>query len=95
MRNLESLAAVSKIGAWIEVLMKIFIKTSDIFQESDLTKDLTNHILLVHDDQLDSSCITFCQNTFHQFIETHLLNVMVWEKGVLHFTDTGRNELEL
>ena len=33
MGNLESLAAVNKIGGWIEVLMKIFIKTSNIYQE--------------------------------------------------------------
>jgi hypothetical protein len=56
-RNLESLAIVDKIGGWIEVLMKIFIKTSDICQESNLTKGLTNYILLVRNDRLDSSCI--------------------------------------
>jgi hypothetical protein len=39
-RNLESLAVVDKTGGWIEVLMKIFIKTSDICQESNLTKGL-------------------------------------------------------
>ena len=73
MGNLESLAAVNKIGGWVEVLMKIFIKTSDIYQESNLTKGPTNCILLVRDDRLDSSCITFRQNTFRQFIETPLL----------------------
>ena len=53
--------------------MKIFIKTSDICQESNLMKGPTNYILLVRDDHLDSSCITFRQNTFRQFIETPLL----------------------
>ena len=95
MRNLESLAVVDKTGGWIEVLMKIFIKTSDICQETNLTKGSTNYILLVRNDRLDSSCITFCRNAFRWFIETPLLNVMVWEKGVLHFTDTGCNELGL
>ena len=73
MGNLESLAAVNKIGGWIKVLMKIFIKTSDICQESNLTKGPTNYVLLVCDDHLDSSCITFRQNAFRQFIETPLL----------------------
>ena len=61
MGNLELLAAVNKIGGWVEVLMKIFIKTSDICQESNLTEGPTNYILLVSDDRLDSSCITFRQ----------------------------------
>ena len=73
MGNLRSLAAVNKIGGWVEVLMKIFIKTSDICQESNLTEGPTNYILLVSDDRLDSSCITFRQNTFRQFIETPLI----------------------
>ena len=62
------------MGGWVKVLMKIFIKTSDICQESVLTKGPTNYILLVRDDHLDSSCITFRQNTFRQFIETPLLS---------------------
>ena len=47
MRNLESLAAVNKMGAWLKVLMKIFIKTIDICQESNLTEGPTNYIPLV------------------------------------------------
>ena len=61
--------------------MKIFIKTSNICQESNLTKGPTNYILFVRDDRLDSSYITFRQNTFRQFIETSLLG-----KGVLKLT---------
>jgi hypothetical protein len=82
-RNLEPLAAVNKIGGWIEVLMKIFIKTSDICQESYLTKGPTNYILLVRDDRLDSSCITFHQNTFRQFIETPLFKGKPVSLGVV------------
>ena len=41
MRNLESLAAVNKIGGWLKVLMKIFIKTFDICQETNLTEGPT------------------------------------------------------
>ena len=61
MRNLESLAAVNKIGGWLKVLMKIFIKTFDICQETNLTEGPTNYILLVREDRLDSSCLTFRQ----------------------------------
>jgi len=60
-RNLESLAAVNKIGRWFKVLMKIFIKTFDICQEANLTEGPTNYILLVREDRLDSSYITFRQ----------------------------------
>jgi PIN domain nuclease of toxin-antitoxin system len=60
-RNLESLAAVNKIGGWLKVLMKIFIKTFDICQELNLTEGPTNYIPLVREDRLDSSCITFHQ----------------------------------
>jgi hypothetical protein len=52
--------AMNKIGGWIQVLMKTFIKTSDICQDLNLTKDPINYILLVRDDRIDSSCITFC-----------------------------------
>ena len=58
MRNLESLAAVNKMGGWLRVLMKVF-KTFNICQESNLTEGPTNYILLVREDCLDSSCITF------------------------------------
>ena len=61
MRNLELLAAVNKIGGWLKVLMKIFIKTFDICQAANLTEGPTNYILLVREDRLDSSCITFRQ----------------------------------
>ena len=61
MRNLESLAVVNKIGGWLKVLMKIFIKTFDICQASNLTEGPTNCILLVREDRLDSSCPTFRQ----------------------------------
>ena len=61
MRNLELLAAVSKIGGWLKVLMKIFIKTSDICQATNVTEGPTNYIPLVREDRLDSSCITFRQ----------------------------------
>ena len=61
MRNLESLAAVNKIGGWLKVLMKIFIKSFDICQESILTEGPTNYIPLVCEDRLDLSCITFRQ----------------------------------
>ena len=61
MRNLESLAAVNKIGGWLKVLMKIFIKNFDIYQESNLTEGPTNYIPLVREDRLDLSCITFRQ----------------------------------
>ena len=66
--------------------MKIFIKTSDICQESNLMKGPTNYILLVRDDHLDSSCITFRQNTFRQFIETPLLMVV---SKTLGFSDAS------
>ena len=69
MRNLESLATVNKIGHQFKVLIKIFIKTFNICQEANLTKGPTNYILLVRDDRLDLSCITF-----RQFIETPLMN---------------------
>ena len=61
MRNLESLTVVNKIGGWLKVLMKIFIKTFDICQEANLTEGPTNYILLVREDSLDSSCLTFRQ----------------------------------
>jgi len=49
-RNLESLVAANKIGGWLKVLMKIFIKTFDICQAANLTEDPTNYILLVRED---------------------------------------------
>ena len=58
MRNLESLAAVNKMGGWLRVLMKVF-KTFNICQESNLTEGPTNYTLLVREDCLDSGCITF------------------------------------
>jgi len=60
MGNLQSLATINKIGGWVKVLIKIFIKTSNICQELNLTKGPTNYILLVRDDCLDLSYITFC-----------------------------------
>ena len=59
MRNLESLAVINKIGGWLKVLIKIFIKTFNIYQASNLTEGPTNCILLVREDRLDSSCPTF------------------------------------
>ena len=61
MRNLELLAAVNKIGGWLKVLMKIFVKTSDICHAANPTEGPTNYIPLVREDRLDSSCITFRQ----------------------------------
>jgi hypothetical protein len=60
-QNLESLAAVNKIGGWLKVLIKIFIKTFNICQESNLTEGPTKYVPLVREDRLDSSCITFRQ----------------------------------
>ena len=61
MQSLELLTAINKIGLWFKVLMKIFIKTFDICQEANLTEGPTNYILLVREDRLDSTCITFRQ----------------------------------
>ena len=59
MRSLELLTTINKIGRWFKVLMKIFIKTFDICQEANLTEGPTNYILLVREDRLDLTCITF------------------------------------
>ena len=78
MRNLESLAAVNKIGGWLKVLMKIFIKNFDIYQESNLTEGPTNYIPLVRED----SSYYFPSDTLRQFIETPLMVLLYQESCV-------------